>query len=299
MRQKTYLKSVFLVVLMLALLTGFAYLYKNSNNTDVSLQERTIASISHIKQIDASWDAQVLKAWVGMQRDYDALSASVKEMHKAVEEMNRDLVPYMTSDAQAAVRELEKFDKEKADLTEKFKRRNSVLKNSLRYLPTVQSEIRFLMTTNTDAKGKSAIALDQHDAVDQLVSTVLQYNLFPEERLAASVQLQNESVRLSLGSMPPALSEKVANLVKHVDVILTERLSIALMISKIDSMPINEQLDILAAEVSKGGLTEASSNNRYGRYLQYYSAAMLAIFLLIVIAVTRKMAILQEKTMRA
>ena len=69
-----------------------------------------------------------------------------------------------------------------------------------------------------------------------------------------------------------------------------------MMISKIDSMPILEQLDVMAAEVSKGGVTEATSNSRYSRYLQFYTAAMLAIFLMIVVAVTRKMATLQEKT---
>lgn len=296
MRNSTYLKSSFLVILALALVAGFVYLYKNSNNSDASLQERTLGSINRIKQIDANWDAQVLKAWVGMQRDYDVLTTSVKDMHKSVEELNREMGPFMSSDAQTAMRELEKLEKEKSELTEKFKRRNSVLKNSLRYLPTVQSEIRILMLPNSDAKGKTSANNSEHDAIDQLVSTVLQYNLFPEERLAASVQLQNESVRLSLGSMPPALSEKVSNLVKHVDVILTERLSIAMMISKIDSMPILEQLDVMAAEVSKGGVTEATSNSRYSRYLQFYTAAMLAIFLLIVIAVTRKMANLQEKT---
>lgn len=296
MRKTTYLKSSFLVILTLVLVAGFVYLYKNSNNSDASLQERTLGSINRIKQIDANWDAQVLKAWVGMQRDYDVLTTSVKDMHKAVEDLNREMGPFMSSDAQSAMHELEKLEKEKSELTEKFKRRNSVLKNSLRYLPTVQSEIRILMLPNTDAKGKTAAINSEHDAIDQLVSTVLQYNLFPEERLAASVQLQNESVRLSLGSMPPAMSEKVSNLVKHVDVILTERLSIAMMISKIDSMPILEQLDVMATEVSKGGVTEATSNSRYGRYLQFYTAAMLAIFLLIVVAVTRKMATLQEKT---
>ncbi len=299
MRKATYLKSGALVLLMVALLAGFAWLYKNSNSTDASLQERTLGNINRIKQIDANWDAQVLKSWVGMQRDYDVLTNNVKDMRKAVEELNRDMAPFMSSDAQSAMRELEKLEKEKSELTEKFKRRNSVLKNSLRYLPTIQSEIRILMLPATDAKGKASANNSENDSIDKLVSTVLQYNLFPEERLAANVQLQNESVRLSLGSMPPAISEKVSNLVKHVDVILTERLAIAMMISKIDSMPIVEQLDLLAVEVSKGGVNEATSNSRYGLYLQYYSAAMLAIFLLIVVGVTRKMASLQEKTAAA
>lgn len=291
MKNATYIKSALLVVLTLALLVGFVVLYKNSNSSDVTLQERTLGSINRVKQIDSNWNAQVLRAWVGMQRDYDVLSVSVKDMQKGVQDLDREIAPFLSSDAQNAMRELEKLTKEKAELTERFKRRNSVLKNSLRYLPTVQSEIRVLLIPDGKSKPTSS---EQHDAVDQLVSTVLQYNLFPEERLAAAVQLQNESVRLSLGAMPAAASEKVANLVKHVDVILTERMSIAIMISKIDSLPLGEQLDILAAETSKGNVLE-SSNTRYGRYLQFYSAGMAAFFLLVVILVTRKMAKLQEK----
>lgn len=279
MKQKVYLLSVAVGLLILALVAGFLYLYNNANRSDVVQQERVLANLSKIKQIDASWDSHVLKSWVGMHRDYDVLSGSVRDTHAAVNDLKGEIKPFLSNEAQLALQDLEKLLKEKTELTERFKRRNSILKNSLRYLPTAQAEVRALMSTPGESKSKAPV--EQHDAVDQLVSLVLQYNLFPEDRLASAVQLQNDSVRLSVGSLAPTVSDKVSNLVKHVDVVLSERAGIALMISKIDYTPIGEQLDILASEVAKGGVSEASNNARFTRYLQYYGIAVALLFLIV------------------
>jgi hypothetical protein len=279
MKQKVYFWSVAIGLLVVATVVGFLYLYKNANNSDIVQQEHVLGSLSRIKQLDANWDAHVLKSWIGMHRDYDVVSSSVKEMQGAMEELKVEIKPFLSNEAQLAMHDLEKLLKEKTDLTERFKRRNSVLKNSLRYLPTAQAEVRALMSGSADAKSKTNT--DQHDSIDQLVSLVLQYNLFPEDKLAAAVQLQNDSVRLSMGSFAPAVSEKVGNLVKHVDVVLSERVGIAVMIGKIDYTPVGEQLDILAAEVAKGGLSDATNNSRFSRYLQYYGIAVVVLFLIL------------------
>lgn len=279
MKQKIYLCSVAVGLLVVALVAGFLFLYNNANSTDIVQQERVLANLSRVKQIDANWDAHVLKSWVGMHRDYDVLSTSIRDMNGAVVELKGELKPYLSNEAQLAMQDLEKLLKEKTDLTERFKRRNSILKNSLRYLPTAQAEVRTMM--QAAAEGKHKNVGEQYDAIDQLVSLVLQYNLFPEDRLAATVQLQSDSVRLSVGGLQPGVSDKVSNLVKHVDVVLTERAGIAQMISKIDYTPIGEQLDILAAEVAKGGVNDASSNSRFSRYLQYYGIAVVLLFLIL------------------
>lgn len=279
MKQKVYLCSVALGLLILALVAGFIYLYNNANRSDVVQQERVFAHLSRIKQYDASWDSHVLKSWVGMHRDYDVLAGSIRNTNGAVLELKDEIKPFLSNEAQLALQDVEKLLKEKTDLTERFKRRNAILKNSLRYLPTAQSELRVLVGAPVEGKPKTPNEL--LDAVDQLVSLVLQYNLFPEDRLALTVQLQNDSVRLSVSALSGPASEKVANLVKHVDVVLSERAGIAQMISKIDYTPITEQLDILAAEVAKGGVSEASNNSKFTRYLQYYGGAVLLLFLIL------------------
>lgn len=299
MKAQTYGKALLLVGMMLAALGGFIYLYKQSTVHDGGKQERVLGSIYRMKQVDANWTADVLKAYVGISKDYDALGASAKELPQALNNLATELGSFPNQDAQATQAELDRMIKEKTGLIEKFKRRNAVLKNSLRYLPTVQAEITSILAAEKAADPKNPRYNEQKEAVDQLVSLVLQYNLFPEDRLAASVQLQNESMRLSLGSVSPAMLEKARNLVRHVDVILSERIGLALLVSKINEVPVADRLDSLNAEINKSGMLQISGDLD-GRDLALgYGVIMLLIFVLIGFLTTRRIVKLKEMTRNA
>lgn len=294
MSAQTYGKAGMLIVIMLATLGGFLYLLKLGSNTDGGKQEQILGSIYKMKQVDANWTADVLKAYVGLSKDYDSLGSSAKELPTSLNALVQDLKGYSVEDSKVTDTELTRLIKEKTQLIEKFKRHNSVLKNSLRYLPTVQNEIATILAQEKTADSRNQKNAEQKETVDQLVSLVLQYNLFPEDRLAASVQLQNESMRLSLGAMSPAMLEKARNLVRHVDVILSERIGLAMLVSKINEIPISDRLDSLSAEVSKNGLLQVSGNAEQQNLALIYGAIMVLLFVLVGVLTTRRIVRLKE-----
>jgi hypothetical protein len=295
MKKQTYGIAGLLVTLIILAVAGFMDLYQHMNSNDAVLQERCLGLIAQIKQANANWDADILKSYVGIHKDYDALGNSAKEMPRNLGLLNSEATPFLSVEVQVALKELERLAKEKAALTEKFKSRNSILRNSLRYLPTAQEEIGTLIAgEKTVADGKAGRVLDQRDTVNQLVSIVFQYNLFPEERLAAAVQLQNESLRLSFGTMSPALLDKARNLVKHVDVILSERISIALLVAKISDAPITEQLNTLSMEVAKGSLVQANGQTKYADYVKIYATVMVLLFVALAFGIARNIVRIRE-----
>lgn len=294
MKAQTYSKATILVIFMLAALAGFVYLFKQSTISNSGQQEQILGSIYKMKQVDANWTADVLKAYVGISKDYDSLGASSKELPATLSSLSKDLGGFSPQDVQATNADLDKMIKEKSQLVEKFKRRNAVLKNSLRYLPTVQMEITAILMAERAAEPKNVKLAEQKDAVDQLVSLVLQYNLFPEDRLAASVQLQNESMRLSFGAMSPNLLDKVRNLVRHVDVILSERIGLAMLVTKINEIPIAEKLDALSAEINKNGSLQITGNAEQRNLALIYGGVMLFVFVLIGFLTTRRIIKLKE-----
>ncbi|WP_338846843.1 DAHL domain-containing protein [Massilia sp. W12] len=298
MKAQTYGKGLAVLLFMLAALAGFAYLYKQNSGNNDNKQEHILGTIYNMKQADASWTADVLKAYVGLSKDYDTLGATGKELPQTLNQLGLALGGFPGHEAQQTSQDLERLIKDKSNLIEKFKRHNAVLKNSLRYLPTVQMEIAAQLMQEKGADPK-ARGNDQKEAVDQLVSLVLQYNLFPEERLAASVQLQNESLRLSFGSMSPALLERARNLVRHVDVILSERIGLAMLVQKINEVPIAERLDALSAEINKAGVTQVNGAGEQRNILLMYGVAMLAIFILIGVITTQRIVKLKEMTRNA
>ena len=155
MKAQTYSKATILVIFMLAALAGFVYLFKQSTINNSGQQEHILGSIYKMKQVDANWTADVLKAYVGISKDYDSLGANSKELPATLTSLSKDLGGFSSQEVQAANADLDKMIKDKAQLVEKFKRRNAVLKNSLRYLPTVQMEITAILMAERAAEPKN------------------------------------------------------------------------------------------------------------------------------------------------
>ncbi len=299
MKAQTYFKAGLIIALMLMSLAGFVYLFRQNTFNDGGQQEHLQSSIYNLKQVDANWTAEVLKSYVGLSKDYDALSRSSKHLPHLLSNLSVDLMANANFDAQNTRSELGRLIKEKAILIEKFKRHNAVLKNSLRYLPTAQTEMTTLISSENMTRAKTQPLNTQKEAIDQLVSTVLHYNLFPEEKTAATVQAQNDSMRAMISSMSPALAEKTRNLVRHIDVILQERNGLATLVASINEINIASKLDALSLTIDKTRTIELENQHERRNFAMIYGIAMIFTFITIIFWTTRRLIRLNEVSSHA
>lgn len=295
MKQHTYFKAIAVFALMLAALAGFAYLFKQSLGNDSGEQEHLQSSIYNLKQVDANWTAEVLKSYVGISKDYDALSKSSRHLPQLLSNLSVDLLAHPNKEADNTRSELNRMIKEKEQLIEKFKRRNAVLKNSLRYLPTAQAEMTAAMSNESMVRTKQI----NRQAVDQLVAAVLHYNLFPEEIMAANVRMQIDNVRNVIRAMSPALSDKTNNLIRHVEVILNERTDLAALVAKINDIGISSKLDALSLAIDKTRSIELDLHAERRNITMLYGTTVLFMFIAIIIWTTRRIVRLNEVSYNA
>ncbi len=126
------------------LLSILVFLYAKTQSFDESHFFEDIAVLRHLKQLDAQWELDVLKSRIGVNTHYDALADNQGEMARLMEQLQSDSDAHKHGAAADAAKlaVLQRAIQDKAVLIEKFKSNNSVLRNSLAFLPTAAEDIQ-------------------------------------------------------------------------------------------------------------------------------------------------------------
>ena len=146
------------VALMLASVLLFLYLKSSSHQTTTYTESRDL--IGRIKQLNAQWETEILKARIAISHNYDPLVAPLTEMTNLWERFDtmesnhgRTESPAWRASHDAYLTAIQ----EKTRLVEQFKSHNAVLRNSLAFLPTAEDKtliIKFLKTLTGEWGGK-------------------------------------------------------------------------------------------------------------------------------------------------
>ncbi len=151
MKAKIILRVGALTVGATAAVALFVWLYSRTTDLDAAKHERVLGLTDQIAQLDARWNVDVMKSAADINRDYDPLTTPLTAWPILKTTLEHDLI--LVLDAPTSKNYIESlatlFD-QKTALVSKFKMRNAVLKNSLRFLPTAQAEIGGLTDTATD-----------------------------------------------------------------------------------------------------------------------------------------------------
>ena len=100
--------------------------------------------IGQIKQLNAQWETEVLKARIAITHDYDPLVQPVQQINQVWQHFDQ-LSQQGHSDPaawQASHQAFLNAFQEKAGLVERFKSHNAVLRNSLAFLPYAEDDIQ-------------------------------------------------------------------------------------------------------------------------------------------------------------
>lgn len=151
------LRTALALVALALLVIGWAVLFKQSRAVDVTAQSATLGTIQQARQLDAEWNADLLRSQADLIRNYDPLVSPLTKLVSVAERLGTDAKRGDNAEAATAVKAYEDAVKAKSQLVDQFKTQNAVLKNSLRYLPTAREEIAM-------AQGGSASGRDGDDA---------------------------------------------------------------------------------------------------------------------------------------
>ena len=121
-----------------------SWLYTQSTAVDPQQHLNFVSTVRTIKQLDANVNQDVLRARYNLLAHYDTFVATLDQIHALARPLAREpFASYLNEldpGLKEAVRALNTAADAKAAQIERFKSRNAVFKNSLRYFPLASEQ---------------------------------------------------------------------------------------------------------------------------------------------------------------
>lgn len=283
-----------LSLLTLSLVLGLAFLYFKTVIGQPSNYVLARDLISHIKQLNAQWETEVLKARIAITHDYDPLVMPVQEINQLwnrfdqLSQQNHNAPAAWTAGHQAFI---EAFQ-EKAGLVERFKTHNAVLRNSLAFLPTAEDDIqRRLAGLDDQARlSEQTIAIDTYD----LLLSSLEFAQVSSDDRAADILVGLNKLAVNKERLPEPMHEPVEILSNHVSVILREQPVVNDLLERITSIPIAQRLDDITHLLNADQLQADLQDQKAHQYLLLFAALLVILILYLAVRLVRSYAVIRR-----
>lgn len=294
MKKKNQLALAPMATITAVLLLILVFLYSKTQSFDESHYFEDMAVMRHLKQLDAQWELDVLKSRIGINTHYDALADNQGEMARLMEQLESgtDAHKHDASGQADKLAALERAVQDKAVLIEQFKSHNSVLRNSLAFLPTAAEDVQQSLGPG---RGTTELALRQISSdVSRLLLASMLYSQSPTDEKGAEIEEELGRLDGKLRHTPPGIADRLGIFRAHVQTILREQKTVNELLAGISSAPTAKLLDAAndasTIEQQRAGV----EGERYGRYLLIFSAVLVALLLYAALHVFRSHAVIRR-----
>ena len=225
-----------------------------------------------LREVNALIDSELLANRLELVRNYDALTSRVARSAELILSLRRTpdfLSPAASEAVGQQVARLATSLSHKADLIDRFKRDNAILRNSQAYFPVAAAE---LLDRHTPP-----LPSVLHDTVDRYVRELLTFTRTPSEE--GALRVAGIVSHLSALAHDSPAAPKIDNLLRHGEQITGRLLDIDRLMQQIVALDSRQQMENLFRSYSTG-YAEASADASRFRHLLYALALLLAGFLI-------------------
>ncbi len=270
-----------LVAIVLAGL--LAALIAKTRAVDFDAHNEIIGTLRELKQVDAEWNVEVLRAKTGLATSYDRV-ASPLPLLAALESALRGQTGALWEErADSKARLLALLDTyrqamdRKIAAIESFKSQNSILRNSARFVPIAATEL-------AEATRAGAIAPDQKVSIEQalhhLLADTMTYSLATDQPLRESIEQGIEKIRTLTSNTPSQVQERAETLVAHAAKVLQQQQTGARLLAELSAVPTAKAIDELSDAHSQEHEKLLTDQQAYRMALIGYAALLLALLAL-------------------
>jgi len=274
------------VALALASILLFLYLKSSSDQTSTYTDSRDL--IGRMKQLNAQWETEILKARITIYHNYDPLVTPLTEMTELWERFDsmesghgrNDAAMWKTShDAYLAAIQ------EKTRLVEQFKSHNAVLRNSLAFLPTAEDDIQQPLAELVDGD-KLQLQNIATDTYDLLLSS-LEFAQVTSDDRAADILVGLNKLGVNKTRLPEPFHEPIDILSNHIALILREQPIVNRLLDNIEAVPVAERLDDITGLLNKDQQQADAVYQRYHLYMLVFSTLLVLVLVYLAIRLMR------------
>lgn len=278
-----------------ALILGsiLAFLYVRTQAHDASSYFENVAVLRQLKQLDAQWELDVLKSKMHLNTNYDALVDPLVALNQLREQLRRAI-----GSGGAAARPLIALDEhfhraidEKTRLIEHFKSHNSVLRNSLTFLPTAAADIENAMR----AAGAPNAAQKKFLAdLDEVLLAAIVFSQAPSQDKAAEVQSELDGLNLGRRRFAETIRDATDIFSAHVTTVLREQPEVNQLLNSIAQIPTSAAIDAIDNALASNQRAVELQNQQYRKYLLVFACALAGLFLYAAISLIRSHAVINR-----
>lgn len=213
-----------------------AFLFLKTRTIDYKAHDMFNSDLRRLKELDATINQDLLKARYNLLTHYDPFVSQLAQSRLLQNNLKTLIVSTNLGSKVEVTASLDKYVEiltRKEELLERFKSRNAVLNNSLRYFP--------ILTINLAAEAESryrdhALA----NLLRNLLEDVLIYNLNGEAAIQESIESQLADIA-RIRSGPAAYNQNLHLVASHARTVLAKKTEVDLLIKEIVDMPSAEQ----------------------------------------------------------
>jgi signal transduction histidine kinase len=281
------------MTLVLASTLLFLYLQSNTNQTSAYIESRDL--IAQIKQLNAQWETEVLKARVAISHNYDPLVSPLTEMTSlwskfetmaSSQERNNPAQWQVSHDTYLNA------IKEKTRLVEQFKSHNAVLRNSLAFLPTAEDDIQgqLVRLQDTDKLLLQNIATDTYD----LLLSGLEFAQVTSDDKAADILVGLNKLAVNKERLPVEFHAPIEILSNHVALILREQPVVNALLEKIATVPVAERLDNITKLLNAAQQQDDLADQKYDFYVLVFSTLLMVLLVYLAIRLLHSFSVINR-----
>jgi two-component system NtrC family sensor kinase len=263
----------------LALASSLGFLYVRTRGHDASSYFENVAILRQLKQLDARWELDVLKSRMGVNSNYDSLVDPLVELNLLRQKLKSEISSWGGKDS----RKVESLDddfgravEEKTRFIERFKSHNSVLRNSLAFLPTAAEDIGNALAGAGVSAGQQRQLLAK---VNEVLLGVLVFSQAPADDKAAEVRTSLDALDTAKGRLPSSVRESVDIFQAHVRAVLREQPEVNGVLDSIAAIPTSMGVDAIDNALAGEQRAAEIEAQRYRTLLLAFAAALAALLL--------------------
>ena len=280
-----------------ALIAVLVFLYAKTQRYDETDYFENVASLRHLKQLDAQWELDVLKSRIGINAHYDRLAGSLTDLSALLERFESETGQQRHDDSAelaVAAATLRNAIEGKAVLIERFKSNNSVLRNSLAFLPTAAEDVQQLLRRSEEAAPRAAVSRRVSTTVNDLLLACMLYSQSASGERGAEIQRALSLLASDQPMLSPEVQDRLEIFRAHVGAIVREQPAVNTLLGDIAAMPTATRIDEVNGAVIAEQQRASAQNQRYREYLLVFSAVLIGLLMYAAIRVVRSHAVINR-----
>ncbi|MEA0722005.1 DAHL domain-containing protein, partial [Xanthomonas campestris] len=229
------------------------------------------------QQLDAGWDADLLRAHIGSGLADARLAAPVAQMRELMSDLEEALPARRDRAARQAHTALAASLRMKADLVAEFRTLNPPLRAALQSLPPALADLKTELGGIEGALAPGRVVVRIDALLNDLLADTLRYNLAPNPGLARRIEITLAQIEPQKSRFSQAIMDQIDALARDTRTILANRPRENALEMQIAALDTGEAMARLGREFDRAFQAEVLERQRYRGFLFGYSILLLAL----------------------